>query len=33
MTGYDVHPEGRLDIDEIWEFIGADDLDAAERVI
>lgn len=33
MTGYDLHPEARLDIDEIWEFIGADNLDAADRVI
>src|ERR1017187_1232929 len=28
MTGYDFHPEARLDLDEIWEFIRADDLDA-----
>jgi plasmid stabilization system protein ParE len=31
MIGYDFHPEARLDIDEIWEFIGADNLDAADR--
>jgi plasmid stabilization system protein ParE len=33
MTGYDLHPEARLDIDEIWEFIAEDDPDAADRLI
>jgi plasmid stabilization system protein ParE len=33
MTGYEFHPEARLDLDEIWEFIRADSLDAADRVI
>lgn len=33
MTGYDFHPEARFDLDEIWEFIRADSLDAADRVI
>jgi toxin ParE1/3/4 len=33
MTGYDLHPEARLDIDEIWEFIGSDNLDAADRLV
>jgi len=33
MTGYDFHPEARFDLDEIWEFIRADNLDAAERTI
>ena len=33
MTGYEFHPEVRLDFDEIWEFIRADNLDAADRVI
>jgi plasmid stabilization system protein ParE len=33
MIGHDFHPEARLDIDEIWEFIGADNLDAADRLI
>jgi plasmid stabilization system protein ParE len=31
MTGYDFHPEARLDLTEIWEFIRADNLDAAIR--
>jgi toxin ParE1/3/4 len=33
VTGYDFHPEARLDLDEIWEFIRSDNLDAAERTI
>ncbi len=33
MTGYDFHPEALVDLDEIWEFIRADNLDAADRVI
>jgi plasmid stabilization system protein ParE len=33
MTGYAFHPEARLDLDEIWDFIHADSLDAADRVI
>ena len=33
MTGYGFHPEARLDLDEIWEFIRADNLDTADRVI
>jgi plasmid stabilization system protein ParE len=33
MTGYDFHPEARFDLDEIWQFIRADNLDAADRVI
>ena len=33
MTGYDFHPEAVDDLDEIWGFIAADNLDAADRVI
>jgi plasmid stabilization system protein ParE len=33
MSGYDFHPEARLDLDEIWEFIRTDNLDAADRLI
>ena len=33
MTGYDFHPEARADLEEIWEFIRADNLDAADRVV
>jgi plasmid stabilization system protein ParE len=33
MTGYDFHPQARVDLDEIWEFIRADNLDAADRMI
>jgi plasmid stabilization system protein ParE len=32
MTGYEFHPEAVLDLDEIWEFIAEDSLDAADRV-
>ena len=33
MTGYEFHPEARLDLEEIWVYIGADSLDAAERTV
>jgi plasmid stabilization system protein ParE len=33
MTGYDFHPEAALDLDEIWEFVAEDNLDAADRAI
>jgi len=33
MTGYDSHPEARKDLDEVWEYIRLDSLDAADRVI
>jgi plasmid stabilization system protein ParE len=33
MTGYEFHPQARVDLDEIWEYIAADNLDAADRVI
>ena len=33
MTGYDFHPEARFELAEMWEFIRADNLDAADRVI
>ena len=33
MTGYELHPEARADLDEIWEYIAADSIDAAFRVI
>jgi plasmid stabilization system protein ParE len=33
MTGYDFHPEAALDLDEIWDFIAEDSLDAADKVI
>lgn len=33
MITYDFHPEVRFDLDEIWEFIGSDNPDAADRVI
>jgi len=33
MNAYDFHPEARVDLDEIWQFIRAENLDAADRVI
>jgi plasmid stabilization system protein ParE len=33
MTGYDLHPEALRDLDEIWEYIALENLDAADRVI
>jgi len=33
MTGYAFHPEARNDLDEIWEFIHADNPAAARKVI
>ena len=33
MIAYEFHPEARLDLDEIWEFISDDNLDAADRLI
>ena len=32
MTGYAFHPEALADLDETWEFMAADNLDAADRV-
>ena len=33
MTGYAFHPEAAADLDEIWDYIAADNPDAADRVI
>jgi plasmid stabilization system protein ParE len=33
MTGYDFHPEARFDLDEIWDSIRADNLDADDWVV
>jgi plasmid stabilization system protein ParE len=33
MSGYDFHPQARSDLDEVWDFIRADNLDAADRMI
>jgi plasmid stabilization system protein ParE len=33
MTAYDFHAEALIDLDEIWEFIRADNIGAADRVI
>jgi toxin ParE1/3/4 len=33
MTAFAFHPEALLDLDEIWEFIAADSIDAADMVV
>jgi plasmid stabilization system protein ParE len=33
MINYEFHPEALADLDEIWEFIRGDSLDAADRLI
>ena len=33
MIIYDFHPEVRRDLDEIWDFIAADNAAAADRLI
>lgn len=33
MIRYAFHPEARVDLDEIWEFIRAGNLDAADRIV
>ena len=32
MSGYVLHPEAYIDLDEIWEYIAVANLDAADRV-
>lgn len=31
--GYDFHPEALIDLDDIWEFIAPDSIDAADRAV
>lgn len=33
MTNFVLHPEANADLNEIWEYIAADNLDAADRVL
>jgi toxin ParE1/3/4 len=33
MSGFVLHPKALADLEEIWEFIAADNLDAADRVV
>ena len=32
MSGFVLHPQAYADLDEIWEYIAADSLDAADRI-
>jgi plasmid stabilization system protein ParE len=33
MSGFVLHPAAFADLEEIWEFIAPDSLDAADRVL
>ena len=33
MIGFALHPEAFTDLDELWEFIAADNIEAADRII
>jgi toxin ParE1/3/4 len=33
MRGFQFHPEAEIDLDEIWEFIAEDNLEAADRLV
>lgn len=33
MSGYVFHPDAFADLDEIWEYIAQDSVDAADRVL
>jgi toxin ParE1/3/4 len=33
MSGFVIHPAAFADLEEIWEFIAADSLDSADRVL
>ena len=33
MSAYAFHPQAVADLDEIWEYIAAENIDAADRVI
>jgi plasmid stabilization system protein ParE len=32
MSGFVLHPQAYTDLEEIWEYIAADSLDAADQV-
>jgi len=33
MSGYSFHPDAAADLNEIWEFIAQNNIDAADRVL
>ena len=33
MSDYDFHPEAAIDLENIWDFIAGDNVDAADRVV
>jgi toxin ParE1/3/4 len=32
MSGFVLHPQANADLDEIWDYIASDNLDAADRI-
>jgi plasmid stabilization system protein ParE len=32
MSGFELHPEAYIDIDDLWEFVAEHSIDAADRV-
>ena len=32
MSGFVLHPQAYTDLEEVWEYVAADNLDAADRV-
>ena len=33
MSGYALHPDAVADLDEIWDYLAKDNIDAADRVL
>ena len=33
MSGFVLHPQAYADVNDIWEYIAADNLDAADRIV
>jgi plasmid stabilization system protein ParE len=33
MSGYALHPDALADLDELWEYIAGNSIDAADRVV
>jgi plasmid stabilization system protein ParE len=33
MSGFALHPDADADLDEIWEYVAEDDIDAADRLL
>jgi len=33
MSGYALHPEAFADVDDIWEYLAEDNIEAADRLV